>query len=212
MPELEPWLQSLVDRAAHEIELAIEKATAHFVHGAAYPMPRDRRALENLFLARLRSLAQANKNKAAETITARLKQTPTARKRALGALAVLDLKTGTPVAAQTRSIALPPLARMTPAAFVERLRAGNGHPLLRGRQPSGATTEFGGLELQVTEIRCVKDTREIGKDEIAIATLRPSPTRSASRPSTCAPTASSPRSTWRCWRWPRSTSADSGSF
>jgi hypothetical protein len=56
---------------------------------------------------------------------------------------------------------------MTPAAFVERLRAGDGHPLLRGRQPRGATTEFSGLQLQVTEIRCVKDTREIGKDEIA---------------------------------------------
>ncbi len=96
MPELEPWLQTLVDRATHEIELAIEKVTAHFVHGAAYPMPRDRRAPEKLFLVHVRSLAQANKNKAAETIAARLKQTPAARKRALGALAALDLKTRDP--------------------------------------------------------------------------------------------------------------------
>jgi hypothetical protein len=166
-------------------ELSAQKAALHFADPRGFPLSGPADSFENIFLGLIRGLPPARP----QSVTARAAGAslvePAARAASLGPLGGLDLRSPVPLAEQ--ALAKGESLRAGVAA-ARRLPGDDGDfpprgddprwPILPdgpGSGPGGGSHHGGGTQplkrvvLRLHSIKCVKETKEIGKDEIDLA-------------------------------------------
>ncbi len=155
--ELEPELRGIAQQALAALELASQKALAHEASPKHYPMPKGSGHLEQLMHARLRQRPAATRRRAVAEILPRLQSGGSnfapSLAPGLGPAAGVDLRSTTPVADQ--------LQRKVPIAPFK--------PQDDTTAAATRATPFTALELRLTKVVCVDETRELGSDEIDLA-------------------------------------------
>jgi hypothetical protein len=160
---LERRLQVAVDRVVGAMALARDRALAHAVDPAKYPLPAGRSTPEQVFHQRVRRLGKEELRAKSRVGLRRIESTGQQRARAYGELAGVSVRTTAGVTEQLRAAKLPsPFS----AADLRQLSSAR-------LAPRATATPASRLELELGELRCVKKTRNFGeldsKDEILLS-------------------------------------------
>lgn len=162
-------------------ELSAQKAALHFADPRSFPLQGPADSFENIFLDMIRGLPPARQQSVRAKATAASMSDPVQRAASLGALSALDLHSPVPLADQAAAKAESLRAGIMAAARLpgdgtDFPRRGDDPrwPLIGDDGPSGGHHGGGVIPLKrvvlrLHNIKCVKETKEIGKDEIDLA-------------------------------------------
>lgn len=163
----DPKLKALADQMVRGGELALQKALAHDADPRRYPLPAGGRSIEQAMHAYISRAPAARRRAAGEQAIRGIEAGPEARRRTLGALAGIDLRSARSIASQLAEAAPPAQLRLT-ADDLERA----GRRLLPTAAAGRAEAGFARMDLCATRITCVEKTRVFGeldfKDEIVL--------------------------------------------
>jgi hypothetical protein len=189
----DPRLHMVADQVVKTFQLAAEKATAHYAEPAAFPLPADPGAVEQLFLRRFRELRPATQQRAVARVLPVVKAVPAERRRVYGELARVNLRAAASIVDQAEPLTLallraelPQLATpsltlspgaLTTTRLADALAARDATSLPSGGArvaPSPARPAITRLDLRLREVRAVDETggnfiTEIGADDIALS-------------------------------------------
>jgi hypothetical protein len=171
----DPKLRKIMMRVAKEMEVAVEKTVAHHAEPANFPLPGDPNSVEQIVSAGFSRLQPAQQQFAKAKLLNRAKASKQARRKILGDLAEIDLRSKSPVAEQVDRLAFPTELKTTTQA-VKNLTKINQIVSLR---PAGLVTQqtTDNLEFRIHRVKCVDETGkdfnpfgdEPGSDEISLA-------------------------------------------
>ena len=172
--EPDPGLQALRERLTKALELAAGKAVAHLADPKKYPLSQTHGSLERALGDFIGNLPTRKRKEAIEMLLPTATGTASDRERAYGQLAAVNLRSAIPVIAQAQSLRLPrvpsPSERLI--SKVRRLALDQD-----GRPPEGDEDGRPGgddrpplhkLQLRLRSLECLKDTKELFKDEIRL--------------------------------------------
>ena len=185
----DPRLHMVADQVVKTFQLAAEKATAHYAEPAAFPLPADPDALEQLFLRRFRELRPATQQRAVARVLPAVKAAPAERSRVYGELARVNLRAAASVVDQAEPLTLallraelPRLVTSTPTLSPSALTTTRLAAALAARDamspPAGGarvvSPPITRLDFRLREVRAVDETggnfiTEIGADDIALS-------------------------------------------
>ncbi|MEV6496605.1 hypothetical protein [Streptomyces prunicolor] len=157
---------AVTERVVREFTLAAEKVAAHHAEPAKYPMPAGSTATEHLMASRFKALPEGTRKKAADRVLADLKNVP-GRAKKLDDLAKVDLHAATPVEVQVKKLPFPAKLKF-PADELRKT------PVVAAAEVAGKETEAAAavplrkLELRLHQVKCLAETNELFKDEIAL--------------------------------------------
>lgn len=165
-------------------ELSAQKAALHFADPKRYPLRGPADSFENIFLGVIKGLPPARQQSVRARAAGASLVEPAARAASLGPLGGLDFASPVPLAEQAHGRAESLCAEMASARRLpddgpEFPRRGDDPrwPLLPdgpgsgpgSGQQGGGTLPLKRVVLRLHSVKCVKETKEIGKDEIDIA-------------------------------------------
>ena len=168
-------LKAIAKRVLSTLQVETEKSVAHFAEPGSYPLAADPQSVEQIMLARFRSLNPTKQQAAVVRAMASVKANPAQRKTLYGDLGELNLKTATTIEAQVKALTFPATLKL-PAGYLQTHSALHGQVLVPqpvippspgGLTPQQTTTK---LEFRVHRVRCVDETNPewAGDDEIAL--------------------------------------------
>ncbi|HEX8501695.1 MAG TPA: hypothetical protein VF659_14015 [Pyrinomonadaceae bacterium] len=163
-------------------ELSAQKAALHFADPQGFPHQGPADSFENIFLSVFRGLPAARQQAVKLRAAGAAAVPPAQRAASLGPLGGLDFRSPVPLAEQAQAAGAGLRAGI---AAARRLPGEDGDFPLRGDDPrwpigdgpgSGGGHQGGGgtlplkrVVLRLHSIKCVKETKEWGKDEIDLA-------------------------------------------
>ncbi len=151
-----PELRELAMNVVKTMQLAVEKATAHKADPSSYPIAADPDSFEQLFLSRFEQLRPEQQEAGIKNVMSSIKAPPADRIRLYGDLAKVDLRSAEAVETQAAK------------TFPDLLKAMQNEK--NSSEPSTEqslrSTSAASLEIRVRQVKCIKLTKGLGKDEI----------------------------------------------
>jgi hypothetical protein len=157
---------AVTERVVREFQLAAEKVAAHHADPVKYPMPAGSTATEHLMASRFKALPEGTRKKAADRVVADLKNVP-GRAKKLDDLAKVDLRSGTSVEAQVRRLPFPAKLKF-PADELCKAPVAAAAEAEDAEGAAAAVVPLRKLELRLHQVKCLAETNELFKDEIAL--------------------------------------------
>jgi hypothetical protein len=169
-------MRKIMMRVVKEMEVAVEKTVAHHAEPANFPLPDDPNSVEQVLSARFTRLNPAQKQFAKTKMLSRTKASKESRKKILGDLAEVDLRSKSPVAEQVDRLAFPPALKTSLQSIKNMTQI---HGQIVSVKPAGLVPQqtTDNLEFRIHRVKCVDETGkdfnpfgdEFGSDEISLA-------------------------------------------
>ena len=166
-------LKAIARRVLRACELAGDKAVAHMMDPASFPMPKETDALEHVMQKRLQLLPSVRRENAKNMVKARITAAPAVRQKMFGDLVAVSLKKDTAVSQQVKALPIPAALKLA-ANFVSEMA-----PISPSVSPLAAPPAANGhktLTLRIHSVKCVDETgtdglfgtEGFGDDEISL--------------------------------------------